>query len=368
MLKQKLNLAVFLAVIACFVAIVTLFPRDERTVERENRALNRLPEISIENIFSGGFARDFEPYLSDRVGCRASVVTLAKNMEYARGLGQNAIRVSNGTLILPDRLMEIFTANAEAGARYSDVLSAYRDAVGDNVRVFSLLAPTQIEFAEERYRTISDPQYDAVRNVYARLEKAGVVTVDAYAAIEEHAGEYVYFRTDHHWTALGAYYAYTAFSGAAGFEPLPLSDFEYNSAAGFLGYLYNREPVRGMATDTIEWYKHPDIETADAVFYPPRAGEKVTYGVFLGGDHDKYVIETGLDTGKTAVIIKDSYANAFIPWLVPHYDTIVVLDPREFEGSACDIVAEYESADLIFVNYVFSTTFYDFIQMLENMR
>ena len=368
MINKKINIAVFLAVLVCFAAIVTLFPRDERTVERENRAFNRLPEISVNNIFSGGFAGGFEPYLSDRVGYRASFVTLAKRMEYMRGLGEVTVRISNDTLILPDRLMEIFTANEQAANRYADVIATYRETLGDNVRVFSLLAPTQLEFAEEQYSGIADSQYDAIEGVYALLEKTGVIPVDAYSAIAPHAGEYVYFRTDHHWTALGAYFAYTAFADAAGFAPLPLTDFEHHSAAGFLGYMYNREPVAGITPDTIEWYEFTDIETENAIYYPPKPEEKVTYGVFLGGDHDKYVIETGLTTGKTAVIIKDSYANAFIPWLVPHYDTIVVLDPREFEGSACEVVAEYENVDLIFINYVLSTTFSDFIRMMENIR
>ena len=367
-MTKKINVFVFLAVLVCFVALVTLFPRDERTVERENRAFNRLPEVSVKNIFSGGFAGDFEPYLSDRVGYRASFVTLAKEMEYARGFGEIKVRISNDTLILQDRLMEIFKANEQAATHYADAIAAYREVLGGDVRVFSLLAPTQLEFVEARYKSVADSQRDTISGVYAQLEQYGVIPVDAYAAIEQHTDEYVYFRTDHHWTTLGAYYAYTAFADVAGFKPLPISDFEYNSATGFFGYLYNREPTVGITPDTIEWYEYPYIKTENAVFYPIQPNEKVTYGVFLGGDHDKYIIETDLGTGKTAVIIKDSYANAFIPWLVPHYDTIVVLDPREFEGSACEIVAEYESVDLIFVNYVLSTTFYDFIQMMNNIR
>ena len=368
MLKNKLNIAFFIVILICFIAIITLFPRDERTIVRENRAYNRLPEISVQNIFSGGFSRSFGPYLSDRVGYRASFITASKLMERARGLQKVEARFSNGTLVLNDRLMEIFIKNGGTAERYCEVIEGYRSVLGDGIRMFSLLAPTQIEFSQERYKSVADSQYDTISQISEQLKKSGIIPVDAYDAISRHTDEYIYFRTDHHWTTLGAYYAYTAFAEAAGFEPVPLEDYKYNSVGGFYGYLYNREPVADMASDTIEWYDYSDIEPEDAVFYPPKEGEKVTYGVFLNGDHDKYIINTGQNTGKTAVIIKASYANAFIPWLVPHYDTIVILDPRHFEGSASDVVAEYENVDVLFVNYVFSTTFADFIEMMDGIK
>ncbi|MDR0838213.1 MAG: hypothetical protein LBN99_01065 [Oscillospiraceae bacterium] len=368
MRKDKLNLAVFVAALACFVAIITLFPRDARTIERENRAFNRLPEISLKNIFSGGFARDFEPYVSDRVGYRASFVSASRLLERARGLSSGGVRVTGGTLILGDRLMEIFTRSASAEREYADALAGYRAALPGDVRVFSLLAPTRIEFEEEKYSSVSDSERDAIDGVYASLRGAGVITVDAYSELAAHSGEYVYFRSDHHWTQLGAYYAYRAFADAAGFAPRELSEFEKHSAPGFLGYLYNREPSPGIAADTIEWYEYPGLVPSQPIFYPPEAGGKVTYGVFLGGDHAEYVIETGSGGGKTAVVIKDSYANAFIPWLAPHYATIVVLDPREFEGSALEAISRYTDVDLIFVDYVFSTTFTDFIRKINDIK
>ena len=368
MLKNKINIIAFLLMLVCFMTIIVVFPRDERTIERENRAFYRLPEISVQNIFSGGFSRDFGPYLSDRVGYRASFVTAAKKLEYSRGLGKIEARISGGTLVLTDRLMEIYLKNDWTAARYCEVISSYRESFGDGVRMFSLIAPTQLEFSQEKYRELADSQRDTISHISAELENAGLIPVDAYAAIAEHTGEYIYFRTDHHWTARGAYYAYTAFAEAAGFEPVPIEDYSYNSAGGFYGYLYNREPVSGMESDTIEWYDYANIVPETEVFFPPKAGEKVTYNMFLNGDHDKLIINTGQSTGKTAVIIKASYANAFIPWLVPHYDTIVVLDPRKFEGSACEIIAEYDNVDVLFVNYVFSTTFADFIEMMDKIK
>jgi hypothetical protein len=360
----------FCAALAGFLLIVTAFPRDARTLELENREFRKRPALTAENLLGGELDGQFEAYVSDRVGYRASFT--ARALEYGGFYGlpsENGARLDGTLLSFSDRLVEIFTYS-EAGARdYADALNRYRAALGENVRVFSLIAPTQLEFLPELYRSVSDSQLAAIRAVNARL--SGITPVDAYASIMAHAEEYVYFRTDHHWTALGAYYAYRAYADAAGFEPLGLEEYEAGHLEGFLGYLYNQAPSDGMEQnpDTLTYYAYKGaLTTSEKLLVLPSAGEKVLYSVFLGGDHAIYELRTSVKNGKTAVIIKGSYANAFIPWIAPHYENIVVLDPRAFEGSAIEKIAEYGDVDLIFLNYVLSTSFDDFIIKLDGMR
>ncbi|MDR0905589.1 MAG: hypothetical protein LBN00_05370 [Oscillospiraceae bacterium] len=371
-MRYKLNIAAFAVVCAAFALLVIAFPRDLRTIERENRNFNLL-EITVENVFGGGFDRDVEAYVSDRVGYRADFVTLAARLRELSGLpAADHAKIVGSVLSADDGLAEIFAFDGAAAADYAAALNAYRAELGENVRVFSLIAPTRIEFMEPKYSRISDSELDAIRAVNAGLSD-GITPVDAYSALAEHSDEYIYFRTDHHWTARGAYYAYRAFADAAGFVPLGLDDYSVGRLDGFLGYLYNFAPSAAVASspDYIEYFTcNGALTTSPELLKLPAAGEKTEYRVFLGGDYDELTIETSVKNGKTAVVIKDSYANCLVPWLAPHYERLVLLDPRSFEGSALEKIREYGDADidLLFVNYVFSTSFADFAQLIDEMR
>jgi hypothetical protein len=374
----KLNSALFCAALAAFTAVVTAFPRDTRTIENENRSFNRFPEITGERVFSGEFAGGIEPWISDRVGYRADFV--GSSQVLARLRGTDALtgayapefvpaRVKDPLLIFDDRLMRIFSFDEALAARYADTLNEYRAALPESVRIFSILPPTQIEFMPERFRDISDSEQDAIIFVNAALPD-GITAVNAYGEIADSADEYLYFRTDHHWTALGAYYAYIAFADAAGFAPKELSEYEISAIPGFLGYYYNMEPSETLRAqpDTIYCYEYKGaLTTSPPLLSPPGEGEKATYSVFTGGDHPRLTISTSVKNGKTAVVVKDSFANAFIPWLAPHYENIVALDPRHFEGSALEVIGEYESVDLIFLDTAIISESAEYIDSLAAM-
>ncbi len=369
-MRSRLNIAVFAVVLIALAAIVTVFPRDLRTIEIENRNFNIL-ELTPENIFGGGFDKDFEAYVSDRVGYRSDFVKVASGFEKLYGLpSPGGARIVDGIFSQSDGLAEIFEFDAVAAADYTAALNAFRAELGEDVKIYSLILPTRMEFMPQRYKNVADSERDAIRAIHAGLSD-GITAVDAYSALEAHSDEYIYFRTDHHWTALGAYYAYRSLAEAAGYAPLELDAYDRERADGFLGYLYNFAPSASVADfpDSIEYFTYKgELTTSVNMLRPPAEGEKATYGLFLGGDYPKLEIDTSVKNGKTAVIIKDSYANCLVPWLAPHYEKLVLLDPRTFEGSATQKIGEYENVDLIFVNYVFSTSFPDFVEYMDDMR
>ncbi|GHU34540.1 hypothetical protein FACS1894105_01500 [Clostridia bacterium] len=121
--------------------------------------------------------------------------------------------------------------------------------------------------------------------------------------------------------------------------------------------------------DTIEYFMYKGgLETSAELIHLPEEGEKLAYSMFIGADVAIREIETNVRNGRTAVVIKDSYANAFTPWLAPHYEQIVMLDPRFYDESAVELIKSYDDVDVIFVNYVLSATFPDIVQAIEKMR
>jgi hypothetical protein len=280
---------------------------------------------------------------------------------------EGAGRVVGTLLAFDDRLAEIFNADERAFKRFADAVNSCKQGLPENVRVFSLLAPTQIEFFPEEYRAVSDSEKDAIDYVYSLLDP-GIIAVDAYKSIESHIGEYLYFRTDHHWTALGAYYAYRAFAESAGFAPIELDLYEEIPIPDFIGLLYNMLPSESLLSnpDTLSYYRYKGkLETSQKLIYMPQEGNKLTYRVFMGGDRPAYTVQTSVKNGRTALIVKDSYANALIPWLIPHYETVVVIDPRRKDYQISENIGRFGDVDVIFINYALTATFDDFIDAMD---
>ena len=271
-------------------------------------------------------------------------------------------------LAFTDKLVELYGYTSGSCTRYAEAVEGYAKALEGKATVYSLIVPTQAEFIDEKYRYMSDSQFDAIKKVYDNLEVAR--TVDAYSILSIHSNEYVYFRTDHHWTALGAYYAYLAFCDAAGIEPVTIDKYDSHELPGFLGYLFSIHPTDELREnpDTLVYYelKEP-LETSNRLLHKP-LGDYVTYSIFIGGDNPIYVIETSVKNGKTCAVIKDSYGNAFVPWLAPNYERLIVFDPRKFTGSVVKTLAEYDDVDLIILNSAFGPGSGGFNGLLNNIR
>ena len=267
-------------------------------------------------------------------------------------------------------LYERYRESGRAARRYADILNSYMSRMPENVRVFSMLAPIRVEFMGERYASSNDSQRDTIDMIYDLLDER-IIRTATYEMLAAHKDEYIYFRTDHHWTALGAYYAYLSFAEAAGFAPIDISNYIERSIPGFLGSYGRGSSDRNVREhpDTLYYYEL-DNGTAFTrnLFVVPEDLSRLSYRVFMGGDYGKLDYTSSNTNGRTLVVVKDSFANALIPWLSPHYERIIVIDPRHHGGSVTRLLAEFEDADLLFMNYVAATAMSDFIETIYSVR
>lgn len=283
---------------------------------------------------------------------------------------------AGNVVVVGTRAMEIPTASNSVIESYANTINHLASALGENVRTISLLTPNGGEFySPESMHTGANSQKDMIQYCYDHMND-DIVTVDAYSKIREHVDEYIYFRTDHHWTQLGAYYAYTGFCEAAGFEAVDLSLFQTGRYDRFLGSMYTftsgypQSEVLKANPDYLDYYI-PVAEThaqyyADAtlqngvpvsVVYTKlddSVGNK--YLCFIGGDTPICIVETNT-IGPVCVVLKESYGNAFVPFLTSHYSKIIVIDPREFNRDGkpsldlSSFAREQGVDDLIVINY-----------------
>ncbi|MBE7011783.1 MAG: hypothetical protein E7415_03820 [Ruminococcaceae bacterium] len=386
-MREKVTSFTFIGLLAVFFLLVSVLPKDEMASVKENRPLAEMPEVSFNNIFFGNFTTDYETYLTDNVAYRSRFVDFGTKFEKLWGIerkeAEKVAPLADGKkLVLSNgKIMEVFKANPDVRKQYISVLNDYAKKLDSDMYI--MIAPTQLEFDSSEYSHYADSQKETIDAIYSGLK--GYKTVNVYDKLKANKDSYIYFRTDHHWTQRGAYLGYEAISKATGHTPTPLKDLTHNSRDGFLGYLYNQAnaPEYSKYADTIEYFmpeenytiaaqgpneKGEIVDYTGKIYNIPPENTNPDYGLFMSGDHAFAKIETNNKNGKTALIIKDSYANAVLPLLTENYQTILVIDPRNYFGTLDDLKKEHKIDDCIIINYVFTSTFSDYVDNLNRIK
>ena len=276
----------------------------------------------------------------------------------------------------------LFGGNDKQGQRYAELISSYKRELGDGVNVYNMVVPTSVEFyLPKKYAKYSNSEKREIEFIYSKLTD-GVIPVDAYSVLEAHKDEYIYFRTDHHWSDLGAYYAYTAFCNAIGQTPPPLSDYTAKTKEElFVGSLfgYTNDITLKNNPDTFTYYmtKSPfkgetynyrtlTLTEANPIYHEYATGSAM-YGMFLGSDGIHVKITTSAGTGRKIVMFKESYGNAFAPYLIDSFDEIYVIDIRYFGKNAVQYIKDVGATDVLFINNVFAANTSKLIDGIERM-
>lgn len=354
--SKWISVAVFAALLASLCG-VNLFTPDRTFSETENRVLADAPKLSAKTLLSGEFTGAIDEYVSDQFFLRDRWISLLNGTKRALGdrelngvyLGRDGYYLQNTDL--SDRAT--FDANLAAVRGCFDRLSARFDAN----RLSFLLVPTAASVLRDRLPACAPvpPEDDCIAAANDALE--GYCTIDPRESLRAHADEPIYFKTDHHWTAQGAFLGYTAFCAAQGLPAPDISDYTVETVAtDFRGSLYSKAPFDAAAYDTLSLYLprkaqnvtyiSPDRRFAGC-YDREKLEHKDKYLVFLGENASDAVLQTDAGTGRRLLIFKDSYANCFVPFLTTHYDAVHLIDLRYFRGSLDDYLEKNKITDLL---------------------
>lgn len=359
----------------------------------ENRETAKMPALSEDSLISGEFMRGFESFIDDNIGFRSfltsvnkflgskkGIITPAGRLVYADSdIGTDEIKKSK-FLIVNDSVFELFFKDRELENSYADAVNHYAKNLDSNINLYCALIPTAIEFQEPMYANTQDSQKEAIDYIAERLDSR-VKMVDIHSSIQKHSDEYVYFRTDHHWTQLGAYYGYAALCEAAGLAPVDKNAFQKSEMPEFFGSLYKQASAAELAQkpDTIEWYNTSegiDIfmrrydEGIAQDYKSPIYNEEYSnsYSFFLSGDNPLVCLTNKNNPdGKTLVIIRDSFSNVFAPWIIQNYHRVVLVDPRSCKADFCEIIDAFRPDDALIMNYVPAVAFEDYSSLLTDL-
>lgn len=353
---------VFLIVAFAF----NLFSKDKKYSESENRMLAQKPVFSMANLTSGKYMKDMEDYVTDQFFIRDKWINLKVLEDLALGKKE-----SNGVYIgKKDYLMEIPTApNQKALDNNLDAISNFSASHPDINTVMTLIpnAAYIYDHLIPRNAPVRDQEKD-IKYVMNAVSTS-LNFVDLTKTMSSHKEEDIYYKTDHHWTTLGARYAFDALSTALGIEK-PTQEYKiYPVTHSFQGTLASKSGY-DKALDTIEIYVPQGVNTecvvnftdegkkSASVYESAALKKKDKYEVFFGGNHTRIDISTPMEEKKNLLLFKDSYANCFIPFLVPYYRNIIVIDPRYFYDDIESLISDNEITDVLFL-YNVNTFFGD---------
>lgn len=366
-LHAGMTVALFVLLLLVFTA-ADMIKADRLFSETENRILAQRPRWSLDNVLDGSYEKEYETYATDQFVSRDTWIMFKTRMDIL--LQKKAIKgvylAADGYLIerhLPEQY------GAELLDRRMDQLGLLLEQYP---RTLVMLAPTADNILAEKLPDYA-VSYDQTRLLERVEEEIGEEhVIDLFPTLWEHREEQIYYRTDHHWTTLGAYYAYLQWTQKVGYPPRSFDPQDMETVSdSFLGTLHSRVNLP-MEADEIQIFPRTNLrrvkitydfdKESDSYYEPSYLEGKNQYGYFLDDNHAFVEIETAYAAGgKELFIIKDSYANSLIPILAPHYEKIYVLDLRYYNGSLFSLMEQYVTSDRVSV-----LVMYNCIHFLED--
>ena len=354
--------SVFLTVLFCAfigcMSLVSLLLPDVDFSPLENRYLQKPPKLSAESLNSGKFMEEAEDYVSDHILGRDFWVAAKAWSERLSGKRENnkIYFAAQDTLI--SRVDTPDTGKLDKDMGYIDELTG-----NVSVPVYFGLIPSAAQIWKDRLPA-GAPSADEKSIIDRLYFSTGASTIDLYSALAPHSGEAIYYRTDHHWTSLGAFYGANAIFASMGLEPISLEDYQKTTVTDqFNGTLFSSSGVRWLPPDAIDtyvpdsgvkvtsWFKGAPEE--GSLYVDSWLAEKDKYSYFLGGRQPLCVVEKENSTGPKVLLIRDSYSDCLTPFLTERFSEVHLFDPRDNLTSVKGYVEEH-NIDAVVVLYSFS--------------
>ena len=343
-LPEKVNTVLFGGFIGAFMLGGAAMP-DKVFSEMENRALQQQPVFTASGLLAGTFADETERYLADQFILRDECVEAKTVLDAIAGKKE-----FNGVYLTGGRLIERVDAPEEAKLTTNIAAVKHLASIIDTPLTLAL-APTAADVYKETLPA-GAPSADQQALLERIARETGVPNADLASALRSHKDEYIFYRTDHHWTTLGAYYGAEALLESLGKDIAPLSSYKPERVTeDFNGTLYSSSGVRTVKPDAIDIY----VPQGGAVLESWRNGapeeeplydrtwldKKDKYSMVLGGNQPLAVIRTGNPGGKL-LLVRDSYADCLAPFLMEQYSEIHLFDARYFKQPLSSYIAQHD--------------------------
>lgn len=384
--EKRLNIltvAVFLVLLYTLAVIFLLKPAQSFS-EEENRNLQEFPAWNAEEFFNGAYSSKINEYFADQFPFRNAFVGAKSLLETAllKQENNNVLLGSNGQLAVRGSTLTYFDEDGDKKSATVDFyfpekleeeagyIRALRDSLEEAGRQFALVMPPRtVDVASSAFRYPADHSETLLADVSRLFADCNYVDLAGDMKARYDAGEYVYYKTDHHWTTLGAYYAYCAIMEQYGLEPYPLESFTREQVSdAFYGTTYSKGGFKFIAPDEMEFFHHdtltPDLFKttvyngklevtfeSEAFYDRSFLTKKDKYSAFLSGTNTLTTVERtdGVERPKM-ILIKDSFANSLAPFLALHFD-LEIVNMNDYLTARSHIAENAADAEYVLVVY-----------------
>ncbi len=439
-ISAKIVAICFFTVMVAGAAVALVMPLRPSYSETEKRELTKFPEFSVQALLDGSYFDGISTWYADTFPFREAFISFNSKLKSFYGVGDSISGFSGqvgeeipiipegetakpvetttkppvkttkpsvtttqppttvpkeeekdyvvqelGDILIVDNVgYEYYNFVRSSADNYAAAVSKVADKLEGKARVFDMVVPTSMDIIladSVRKGVNSSNQNDAINYIYSMVSK-NAIKVKTYDTLREHRDEYVYFRTDHHWTALGAYYAYVEYTKAAEIKTAQLTDFEEVKFDNFLGSFYSdssKNPAFAKNPDTVYAYrpkgedvsfKYTDrngkVNNWEVVYNVSTWSDSTKYNTFVAGDQPYSVIKNpAITDGSSCLLVKESFGNAFAPFLSENYATVHIIDYRYWKGSVSAFVEKNGIDDVIYLNNISATRNASLISKLD---
>lgn len=341
-----------------FSFIINAVTSDISFSENENRYLKEKPNFSFKNLFNGTYTKEYEEYVTDQFYLRDKWVSLKSISEKLLLKTEN-----NGIYICEDGYLIKSYKEPDFDLMDKNIKSINVFSEKINIPVYIMTIPGSVKILEDKLPKYA-PNYDQelILNYLKEHLDNNINIIDVYNELMKNNSKYIFYKTDHHWTTLGAYFGYKALMEYKKEDYVSLEEYEEIKLTDkFYGTSYSSSGVRFIAPDIIyKFYNknqenvnisvYEDSEIKEGVLYDLNYLKvKDKYSVFLGGNHPLIKINTNKENGKNLLVFKDSYFNSLAPFLVGNYSNIHVVDLRYYKGNFTEYIKENKIDEVLFL-------------------
>ena len=365
--QEKLVGIIFILTLFLFLIINVIVPDREKSVQ-ENRMLATKPKFRLSSLISGDYDEKFEAYMDDQFVGRDMWRKLKVAVDRIGGSRlENGVYIgTNGQL-----LEQIEVADENHLAANIKAIKSFSESQS-KIPVRMMLVPDAANVLNHSLPALAKPEDQTQMFSMVRKDlRDSVEWIDVSTELNKHKTEKIYYKTDHHWTTLGAFYAFQAAAPSLGIDgDLSGKYVSYTVSDSFNGMLASKSGVNLGEKQQIDIYVPTEEDTdlivdyvdegkrSTSLYDSSKLKEKDQYTVFLGGNSSLLDIRTVSTSTKRLLLVKDSFANSFIPFLTPYYREIVVVDPRYYSGTINDLMDSYRISEVLFL-YSGNTFFKD---------
>lgn len=365
--QEQLVGIIFILILFLFLIINIIVPDKEKSVQ-ENRMLATKPKFRLSSLISGDYDEKFEAYMDDQFVGRDMWRKLKVTVDRICGSRlENGVYIGrNGQL-----LEQIEVADENHLAANIKAIKSFSESQS-KIPVRMMLVPDAANVLNHSLPSLAKPEDQTQMFSMVRKDLGDSVEwIDVSTELNKHKTEKIYYKTDHHWTTLGAFYAFQAAAPSLGIEgDLSGKYVSYAVSDSFNGMLASKSGVNLGEKEQIDIYVPTEEDTdlivdyvdegkrSTSLYDSSKLKEKDQYTVFLGGNSSLLDIRTVSTSTKRLLLVKDSFANSFIPFLTPYYREIVVVDPRYYSGTINDLMDSYRISEVLFL-YSGNTFFKD---------